>query len=422
MFSLRHFVLFSALILVAACDQKEGQEGQDPAAAMMGGGGPPPAVSVAQPLVMPIDEWREFSGRFEATETVEIRSRISGYLMDIQFTEGALVKKGDPLFVIDPRQIEAALRQRQADLKLAESQTEVAENNYERAAELFKTGDISEAILDQRKGARDSAQAAVDSARAGVEAARVDLVYTRITAPISGRISNAMVTRGNLINPGQDVLTRIVSQDPIHFYFDVDEKAYIAYTRAMTGGGQATGLPVMVALADEADYTHPGTMNFLDNILNDSSGTIRARAVLANPDGLMAPGMFGRARIRTGGRENGILIPDEAIMIDQSRKYVYVVDGKGIVTSRTIETGSMDKGLRVVEKGLEGTETIVVNGLQRAQEGAPVTPQKTTLAPKDGNVVPSEDPNAPTDAGAAISEPAPPADTPAETLPPAGAQ
>jgi len=435
----RKFVMLGAVLLLAACDQGSSAE---PGAGGPGGreqGGaagapPPPQVTVASPYVGPVNEWNEFSGRFEATDTVDIRSRISGYLMKVLFTDGAVVQKGDPLFIIDPRQIEATIRQKEADLNLARSQTTEATNAFNRADSLFKTGDISQAVLDQRRAAKDSANAAVDSAKAAVDSARVDLVYTKINAPIAGKISRKLVAEGNLVNPGQDVLTTIVSMDPIYFYFDVDEQTYLDYARTHPDQTKdALNIPVAVSLSDESEFTHAGVVDFVDNVINNSTGTMRARAVLENDDMVLTPGMFGRVRIQTGQRDQGIMIPDAAIMTDQSRKFVYVVGADNTAKAQTVVPGPMDKGLRVINEGLTGSETIIINGLQRAQEGAPVTPQKTELRmdPSTGQYVPPADPMAaggPAGGppGAAPSAPAgeapPAADMPAEQLPPAGEQ
>lgn len=390
------FLLVCATLFLASCDGK----GDDQAAqgGAPGAGMPPPTVTVAKPTVQPINEWREFSGRFEAPETVEIRSRVSGYLTSIAFKDGAIVKKGDLLFTIDPRPYEAALRQKQADLALAQSKVTAAENDYQRALTLFKSGDISDQLLDQRRAAKDSIKASVDSAKAAVESARLDVSYTKITSPIDGRISRKLVSEGNLVNPGETLLTTIVSIDPIYFYFDVDEKAYVAYSRATTGADKDhsnPGLPVSVALTDEKDFTHEGVIDFIDNQLDGNTGTMRGRAVFENKDMLMTPGMFGKIRIRVGGSDSGVLIPDAAIMVDQTRKLVMVVDDKNMVASRTIETGTMDNGLRIVTKGLDGSETIIINGLQRAHEGAPVTPQTQEQADAAAQAAKGTQPQAP---------------------------
>jgi RND family efflux transporter MFP subunit len=426
MLSSRIWMILAAVFLLSACDNSDAKD-----QAQQGAAGAPPAmpVTVAKPLVQPVQEWREFPGRFEATDTVEVRSRVSGYLTQVLFTDGAIVHKGDPLFVIDPRPFQATLRQKQADKALAESKVTAAQNDYERAQALFNTGDISQSILDQRKATADSAKAAVASAQAAVDAAALDVTYTRITAPITGRISRNLVSVGNLVNPGQDVLTTIVSMDPIYFYFDVDEKAYVAYAR-LKSNAQADaashddpGIPVMVGLTDETGFPHAGKVDFIDNQLDQTTGTMRGRAVLENTDMFLTPGMFGRARIRTGTLPDGVLIPDEAVMIDQNRKLVFVVGANNIVESRTVETGPLDRGLRVITKGLDGSETVVINGLQRAHEGAPVAPQQGEIKPVENAAQSSPEaaPPSPADAAAAPTEAAP-ADKAPDTAMPAPAQ
>ncbi len=391
--SLRILLLLGATSLaLTACDflKKDDGNGADgaPAAEGQSGDAPqaPPAlpVTVAKPLTREVEEFREFSGRFEAINTVEIRSRVSGYLNQVQFTDGAIVKKGDNLFVIDPRPFEATLRQREADRAVASSQVTTAENDFQRADTLFKSGDVSAALLDQRRAARDAAKAQVASAQAAVDAARLDLTYTRITAPVTGRISRYLVSPGNLVNQGQDVLTTIVSLDPIYFYFDVDEQTYVDYARR-TSSDAPTDIPVAVGLGDETDFPHAGRVDFIDNAISAQTGTMRGRAVLDNPSNVLTPGMFGRARFRTSGAATGILIPDEAIITDQSRKLVYVVNDRNVVETRTIEPGQMDKGLRVIKKGLQGDEWVIINGLQRAREGGTVAPQQSSIKSQEAS-------------------------------------
>ncbi|MCB1537411.1 MAG: efflux RND transporter periplasmic adaptor subunit [Rhodospirillales bacterium] len=379
------FLLAGCLPLLAACDQGKDQNAGGKAGAM-GGGMPAMPVTVAQPVKGPVSEYRDFAGWFEAVESVDIRARVSGYLTKTEFTDGTIVHKGDPLFVIDPRPFEAALHQREADRTMAASQVAAAKSDYDRAADLYKTGDVSAALLDQRRAARDSAVAAVAAAQAAVDSAKLDLAYTRITAPIDGRIGRALVTPGNLVAAGQNVLTSIVSIDPIYFYFNIDEPTYLAYARRVADPAQTGGtpkIPVDLGLGDEKDYPYAGAVDFIDNTLAQGTGTMRARAVVPNANGLMTPGMFGRARFRIGGQSDGILIPDDAVVIDQSRKLVYVVGPDNIVAARTIETGPLYHGLRIVTKGLDGSEWIVVNGIQRAHEGAPVAPTRTEIKQDD---------------------------------------
>ena len=380
-----------ASFALAGCDDKPAAG--DPAAGGPGAGAgmPAPKVTAAKPLVRTVREWDEFTGRFEATDTVEVRARVSGYLQAIDFKDGTLVKKGDLLFVIDPRPFQAVVTQRAADLKAAQSRIELAKNTFDRAQALFDSGDISAQILDQRKSEHVTALAAVEQARAALNAAQLDLSYTQIKAPIDGRISRQLVNVGNLVNPGQDVLTTIVSVDPIHFYFDVDEQTYLKYAR-MEGGTSdqttsegATDRKAFVGLADEQDYPHEGRLDFVDNAIANDTGTMRGRAVLANPGGLITPGMFGRIKLTGSKAYQAIQIPDEAIGIDQSRKFVMTVGADGTVASKTITTGPVIDGLRIVRTGLDGSETVITNGLQRAQEGAKVQPEIQELKATDSS-------------------------------------
>jgi len=365
--------LVGAILLcatLAACDGK-GDEQAAGGMPGMGAGMPAPKVTAAKPVVKPIREWDEFSGRFEATDTVEVRARVSGYVQSIDFQDGALVKKGDPLFHIDPAPFEAIVAQRNADVKAAQSRIELAKNTYDRAQSLFNSGDISAQILDQRKSEYVTAVASVDQAKAALSAARLDLSYAVIKAPIDGRISNELVSVGNLVGVGEPVLTTIVSVDPIHFYFDVNEQTYLKYAR-VGEGADPKAHAAYVGLVDEEGFPHEGRLDFIDNAISEGTGTMRGRAVLANPDGLITPGMFGRVRLVGSKEYNAVQIPDEAIGIDQSRKFVMTVGQDGTVTSKAVVTGPVIDGLRVIRSGLDGSETIIINGLQRAQEGAKV--------------------------------------------------
>lgn len=371
-------LLCAALSLpLAACgDDPQGGAagGGDPAA----GGMPAPKVTAAKPLLRDVREWNEFTGRFEATDTVEIRARVNGYIQSISFKDGALVKKGDLLFVIDPRPFQAVVAQRQADLKAAQSRIELAKNTFDRAQSLFNSGDISAQIMDQRKSEHVQAVAAVDQARAALAAAQLDLSYTQVRAPIDGRISRQLVSQGNLINAGQDVLTTLVSIDPIHFYFDVDEATYLKYAR-MGEGSEAQAREALIGLADETGFPHTAKLDFVDNAIAESTGTMRGRAIMNNPDGLITPGMFGRVRLVSGKEYQAVQIPDEAIGIDQSRKFVMTVGPDGTVASKTITTGPVIDGLRVIHSGLDGSETVIINGLQRVQEGVKVNAELQEL-------------------------------------------
>lgn len=358
---------------LAACDGKPEGAGGPP----IGAGGPPPApkVTVTRPLVETVESFKDFSGRFEAKESVEIRARVGGYLQQAPFKDGAYVKTGDRLFVIDPRPYQAALAKAGADVKVAESGIAYKQGQYDRAQALFETGDISAQIRDLRLQERDQAVAELNRAKAAYEQARLDLSYTTITAPISGRIGEKHVTEGNLIAAGQTLLTTIVAVDPIYFYFDIDEQTYLDYARAHPDQKKdALAIPARIALTDENDFRHEGVIDFIDNALDTGTGTMRARVVMENPDFYFTPGMFGRVRVTMGQRENAVLVPDSAILLDQSRKFVYVVDGNNLVSSRAVATGTLDdKGNRVITEGLDGSEQVVVNGLQRVRDGVTVT-------------------------------------------------
>jgi len=368
-------VALLSLGLLAACDNSAAK----PAAAP-----PPPPVTVAKPVVKEIIETDDFTGRFDATASVELRARVNGYLEAIHFTDGAIIKEGDLLFVIDRRPYQATLTQADASLVSARARLEFARQELDRAERLVRSGNAPERSLDERRQQFLSAQADVNGAQGALAQARLDLGFTEVRAPISGRISRKFVTEGNLVRANETLLTTIVSLDPIHFYFDVDERSYIAYTRMGRDGtrpsGRSTQYPIMVALSDEREATHPGKLDFVDNRVDQATGTMRGRALVENKDLLMVPGMFGRIAIPGSGRYRGILVPDEAIGTDLERRFVYVVAEDGTVSTKVVRPGPRIDGYRVVRTGLTGDETIIVNGLQRARFGK-VTPQMTTLPP-----------------------------------------
>jgi len=353
-----------------------------PALAQGGPQGPPPVV-VAKPVVKDVIEYDEFTGRFEASESVEIRSRVTGYLESVDFKDGAIVKAGDPLFTIDPRPYQAALDRARSTVDQAQSRLEFAQSDLARAENLRTTGNIADQLLDQRRQAFLNAQAELAGAKAAVEAARLDLEFTRIKAPISGRASRHLVSAGNLVRVNDTLLTTIVAVDPIKFYFDVDERSYLAYARTAANGLRAGGGPsgIMVATTDERTPTRPGELDFVENRLDEATGTVRTRATLANPDLYLRPGMFGRIRIAGSEKYRGILIPDEAIASDQDRRIVYVVGPDGSVMPKPVRPGPREDGYRIIREGLTGEETIVINGLMRIRPGVKVSPQMTTLPP-----------------------------------------
>ncbi|MBC8051008.1 MAG: efflux RND transporter periplasmic adaptor subunit [Chitinophagales bacterium] len=362
---------------VSACDQKP----QQPQAA------PPPApVTIAQPIQKSVTEWDEYTGRFDAVDFVEVRARISGVLNEVQFRDGETVKKGDLLFVIDPRPFERILDREKANLVSAQVRAEFTGKDVERARPLLKNSTISEQVFDQRTQAQREAESAVRSAEASLKSAELDVEFTRITAPISGRISRKLVTEGNYVTGSSGtgtLLTTIVSLDPIYFYFDVSESDYLKYTRLDQLGtrpsSRTNANPVFLALSDETKFPHSGKMDFVDNRLDSASGTLRGRAVFDNKAGLFQPGLFARARLIGSGEYKSLMLPDDAIATDQSNRLAYVVAEDGTVGAKQVSLGPVIDGLRVIRSGLEPTDWVVVNGVQRARVGAKVAAKKSTL-------------------------------------------
>jgi multidrug efflux system membrane fusion protein len=369
------FVAATALLALASCDNAP-----PPAAAP----GPPP-VTVAKPVVKNIVEMDEFTGRFDAPETVELRARVAGYLQSVNFTEGGLVKQGDLLYVIDKRPYQAALALAEANVTGATTRLEYGRIEYERAERLSRTGAGAERAVDERRQQFQSAQAELAAARASLEQSRLDLGFTEIRAPIGGRISRTLVTPGNLIAANDTLLTTIVTVDPIYFYFDVDERSALAYARNLDRAGRlasrADGYEVELALADERTPSRKGRVNFTENRFDQATGTLRARAVFENTDLLLTPGMFGTISIPGTPSYRAVMIPDEAIGADLDRRFVYVVAEDGTVSQKQIRPGSRHDGYRVVREGLTGEETIIIAGVQRARFAGKVTPQPTTLPP-----------------------------------------
>ncbi len=373
--SARNLCALVALIALTGCPA-ETQEQQAAAP-------PPPPVTVAKPVVKDIMEWDDFTGRFEAVEDVNIRARVSGYLKEVHFEEGTLVKVGDLLFSIDPRTYQATLDEAKSSLKVAQAALNFATQELKRAETLVERGNISRSTLDERRETFAAATAQIEGAKAAIARAQLDLEFTEIRAPIAGRISNKQISVGNLVNANETVLTNIVSLDPIHFYFDVDERSYLAYARMAKNGTRASGrvtpYQVRVSLADEREAVREGRLDFVDNRIDQSTGTMRGRAIFPNPDLLLQPGLFGRISIPGSPLYQGILIPDEAIGSDQDRRIVYVVDESAAVSAQVIRPGPRIDGYRVVRKGLTGEETLVVKGLMRVRPGVTVDPQLSEL-------------------------------------------
>lgn len=370
--------LVAASWALAACD--DGGKGAAKAA------GPPPAeVTVAKPLVRRLTEWDEFTGRFEPVQLVEIKARVPGYLQQIDFKDGDNVKAGQLLFVIDPRPYEAALDRAKAQIDLEEAQLKLAQLEQERASKLVSSSSIAKATLDQRNAELSAAEANLASAHAQARDAELNLGFTQITAPFDGRLSNRRADIGNLVDANL-VLTTIVQLDPIYLTFDMSEADFLAYQRAAAKGDLPSTRDnqtiVQAHLVDEDDWPHQGTMNFVDNVVDQGSGTIRGRAIFPNPDGLITPGQFGRIRIPGSPEHDTVLIPDSAIVTDQSRKVVLTVDQDNVVRPKLIRPGpSQPGGLRIVRRGLGPDDRIIINGLVRARPG-------NKVAPKDGVIEP----------------------------------
>ena len=368
-------VLPLALALPAgtACDKGNGSRAQAAPP-------PPPAVTVATPLVRHLTEYDEFTGRFEAVQQAEIRARVSGYVQQIEFDDGDLVEPGQILFIIDPRPYEAAADRAKAQLDQAQAQLRLAQLNQARTAQLVSTAAQAKAVLDQRDAELLAARATVETNTAALRDAQLNLGFTQVKAPFGGRISNRRVDVGNLID-ASTLLTTVVQLDPIYVGFDMPEADYLAYQRAAAAGELPSTrnreTPVDVKLVDETDWMHPGTMDFVDNVVSQTSGTIRGRAVIPNPGYLITPGMFGGIRVPGSPEHDVILVPDAAVVTDQSRKVLLTVSGDGTVVPKEIRLGpGQPGGLRIVRAGLTGDERVVIDGLIRARPGAKVTSQE----------------------------------------------
>lgn len=356
-----------------------------PAPAQAPPGGPPPPVTVAKPVVREVTEHTDFTGRFDAVDYVEVRARVGGLLERVAFRDGAIVKKNDLLFVIDKRPFQAAVDQAQATVVSAQSRVTFAQADLERANNLSRSGNITEQLLEQRRQTFLTAQADVTGANAAVTNARLNLEFAEVHAPVAGRIGRRLISEGNLVTANTTLLTTIVSLDPIYFYFDVDERSYLTYQRATRNGerpnGREAGYEVLVGVTDEAEPTRKGRLDFVDNRLDQSTGTIRGRAVVPNPDLFLTPGLFGTVRIPGTSPRRGVLVPDEAVATDQDRRIVWVVGEDDTVSARVVQPGPRIDGYRLIREGLKGDETVVIAGIQRVRPGAKVTPQMKELPP-----------------------------------------
>ena len=347
---------------------------------------PAPQVSVASALERNVQEWDEFTGRLEAVESVEVRPRVTGYIDSVNFAEGSVVKKGDLLFVIDPRPYQAELSKAQAELSRAIARVELSNTDVERSEKLLGVKAVSREEYDQRLNAQREAQANVEAARAAVTTAKLNLEFTRITAPIGGRVSRAVVTSGNLVTGGSTqatLLTTVVSIDPMYVTFEGDEQVYLKYGELARRGDRQSSRdaanPVLMALANEQGFPHKGAMTFVDNQVDSRTGTIRARASFENKDGYLTPGLFARVKLLGHNSHRAVLVDDRAVGTDQSQKFVYVVDKDNKVAYRSVKVGRLTDGLRIVQEGLEPGENVIVNGLQRVHPGVVVAPEKVAM-------------------------------------------
>jgi RND family efflux transporter MFP subunit len=353
---------------------------------------PPPAVTVAKPKKQTVTDFDEYVGRFIAVDSVEIRARVSGYLQKVAFQDGQIVKQGDLLFMIDRRPFETSLAQVRATLAQARANLAYAESDLGRASQLVRDRTITEQAFEQRTQAKRVAEASVAAQEAAVRQAELDLQFTELKAPIGGRIGDRRVSEGNLVTGGTSgnttLLATVVSIDPIRFEFTFDEASFLRYERlgkeSKDVTGRNTGVEVAVKLIDEPDFSHKGQMDFVDNVIERSSGTIRGRALLPNPEGVFTPGMFGRVRVPASPAYEALLLPDTAIGSEQVRKFVLVVDNENVARARYVTLGQLVGNLRVIKEGITAEDRVIVNGLMRARPGSKVTPQEEPPAPGTG--------------------------------------
>lgn len=378
-------ILAVVALLLGGCSSQEAPAGP-----------PRPHVSVANPIVREVIDWDDYVGRFEAVQDVTVMPRISGTITEILFRNGQDVKAGQSLFIIDPRPFRAVYDQAIADRNKARATQANAKTVFERAQKLLAAQVLSKEDYDSREAALHEADADVEAKIAAAEAARLNLEFTTVAAPVTGRVSDRKVSVGDTVVANTTQLTRVVTLDPIWFDFEGAESFYLKYARQDKLGERRSSRyepnPVEVQLADETGYPHKGRMVFVDNAIDTRSGTIRAQAELRNPDGFLTPGMFGRARLLASGAYKAMLIPDEAIVTDQTRRLVYVVGEDGVVAPRIVETGPLVVGLRVVRTGIAATDKVVLDGLARLQPGARVDATLEKLEPRAEDTSPTSAP------------------------------
>jgi RND family efflux transporter MFP subunit len=367
--------------LVAGCGQNQQQSG----------GPPPPAVTVAKPVKRTVFDYDEYVGRFTAINSVEVRARVSGYLDGLHFKDGQLVKQGDLLFTIDKRPFQNTLDQARANLVQAQSNVAFTESDYTRGQQLVRDKTITDQTFEQRAQAFRNAKASVSNNEAAVRQAELDLEFTELRAPVNGRIGDRRVSPGNLVTGGTGgnttLLATIVSIDPIYFEFTFDEASYLRYERLARNGGQDVAsrnasVPVALKLIDENDFDHKGRMDFVDNVIDRATGTIRGRAVFENPNGVLTPGMFARVRVPGSSPYEGLLVPDAAIGTEQARRFVIVIDAQDTARIKYVTLGQLTSdNLRVIKDGIGPDDRIVVSGLMQARPGAKVRPEEQGAKP-----------------------------------------
>jgi RND family efflux transporter MFP subunit len=373
-------VLALAALLVACGRGQQQQQAKAP---------PPPEVTVAKPVQRTIIDHDEYVGRFIAVNSVEVRARASGYLAGVHFKDGQRVKEGDLLFTIDKRPFQNAVDQAQAALTQAKSNLSYAESDLARGQQLVKEKTITDQTFEQRSQVARNARAAVAGAEAALRQAKLDLEFTELHAPINGRIGDRRVSPGNLVTGGTGgnttLLATIVSTDPIHFEFTFDEASFLRYERMSSDGhdiaSRGAGVPVELKLIDEKEFTHKGRMDFVDNVIDRSTGTIRGRALFDNPNDIFTPGMFARVRVPASPPYQALLVPDSAIGSEQSRKFVLAVNADNVAQPKYVELGPLDGDLRVIKSGISANDTIIVNGVARVRPGQKVTPQQESDKP-----------------------------------------
>lgn len=357
---------------------------------------PPPLVSVANPLQRDVVDWDDYVGRFEAIQDVQVMPRVSGQITRVGFREGVEVGRGQFLFEIDPRPFRAAAAQAQAEVARAAATLANARTEAARSRTLLAANAVSREEFEQRSAAVRTGEAALAAARAAARARELDVDFTAVRAPVAGRVSDKRVAVGDFVSAGQTLLTRIVSVNPIWFTFDGAESFYLKYVRQAASGERRSSRyapnPVEIQLADEKGYSRRGRMVFVDNAIDTGSGTIRAHAEVPNPDGFLVPGMFGRARLLGSGAYRAMMVPDEAIVTDQTRRIVYVVGRDGKTAPRNVETGPMVEGLRVVKSGLTPRDRVVLDGLAQMQPGSAVRVRMGRITPRAADDSPTATP------------------------------